>query len=156
MDNKSIMSVEDVSSAKMASCLLTIKGRRYNFAQMSEFEAKFKKTKKKMHFLGKPGAEHVTTGWEGTWKGKMHYNQSIMRELFLNFKDTGIDEPFEIQITNKGNPKVGDQTIIYTGCTADDGVLSKFNVEDESLMEEVSGTFSDCKMPKMFNIPDFM
>ncbi len=146
------MRAKDTVSAKLAECFITIKGRRYNFMQAINFEAKFKKVKSKVPILGKTGAGNKSSGWEGTGSATFHYNTSIIRELLVNFKDTGEDVYFEIQVTNEDpTSAAGRQTMVFVDCNVDGGILAKFDADGEYLDEDMDFTFEDFKMPEKFN-----
>lgn len=153
MLNGVIMKGQDTVSAKMAECFVTIGRNRYNFMQMIDFEAKFEKNKVEVPLLGKTGQGNKATGWKGTFSGTAHYNQSIMRKMLLDYKNTGLDTYFEIQVTNEdGVSKAGRQTVVLLGCNLDGGILTKFDADGEYLDEEISGTFEDFIMPEQFRM----
>ena len=141
----------DAISARLAECFVTVNGNRYNFMQMIDFEGKIDKTKMEVPILGKTGAGNKAAGWKGTFKGTAHYNQSIMRQMLIDYKNTGEDMYFEIQVTNEDpTAAVGRQTVIFMDCNLDGGVLAKFDADGEYLDEEISGTFEDFSMPERF------
>jgi hypothetical protein len=151
--NNVTMKARDTISAKLAECFVTINGNRYNFMQMIDFEAKVDKTKTKVPILGRIMEGNKTVGLSGTFSGTAHYNQSIFRQALLDYKNTGIDTYFEIQITNEDpESAAGRQTFIFMDCNTDGGVLAKFDADGEYLDEEIEGTFEDFKMPEGFNI----
>jgi hypothetical protein len=157
MLNNVIMKGKDAIAAKLAECFLTIKNNRYNFMQMIDFEGKFEKNKTKVPILGKTGTGNKSTGWSGTFSGTAHYNQSLLRQLLVQYKDTGEDIYFEIQVTNEDPTcAAGRQTIVFIGCNLDGGTLAKFDADGEYLDEDVSGTFEDFKMPEAFTLLDGM
>lgn len=147
----------DAISARLAECFVTVNGNRYNFMQMIDFEGKIDKTKMEVPILGKTGAGNKAAGWKGTFKGTAHYNQSIMRQMLIDYKNTGEDMYFEIQVTNEDpTAAVGRQTVIFMDCNLDGGVLAKFDADGEYLDEEISGTFEDFSMPERFAALDGM
>lgn len=151
--NNITMKSNDAISAKLAECFITIDGNRYNFMQMIDFEGKVEKTKSKIPILGRIMEGNKTVGLAGTFSGTAHYNQSIFRQLLLDYKNTGVDTYFEIQIANEDpSAKVGRQTIVYMDCNTDGGILSKFDADGEYLDEEIEGTFEDFKMPESFKL----
>lgn len=151
------MKAKDTISAALAECFVTIEGNRYNFMQMINFEGKFDKNKTKVPILGKTGKGNKGTGWEGTFSATLHYNQSIMRQLMLRYKETGEDVYFEIQITNEDpTSSAGRQTVTFIDCNIDGGVLAKFDADGEYLDEDVEGTFEDFEMPETFTLLDGM
>ena len=147
------MNAKDTVSAKLAECFIDIGDNRYNFMQMINFEAKFEKTKTEVPILGKTGKGNKSTGWKGTGSATMHYNQSIIRQMMVDFKNTGEDVYFDIQITNDDpTSNAGRQTMIFTDCNIDGGILAKFDADGEYLDEDVDFTFEDFKMAEKFNV----
>lgn len=153
--NNVVMKAKDTVSAKLAECFVTIGTRRYNFMQMIDFEAKFDKNKTEVPILGKTGKGNKSTGWAGTFSGTMHYNQSVMRELMLHYKETGEDIYFRIQVSNDDpTSAAGRQTMVFEDCNLDGGTLAKFDADGEYLDESVDGTFEDFRMPEKFKTLD--
>lgn len=154
MPNTVLMRAQDALSAKLAQCFVTIEEQRYNFMQMIDFEAKMEKTKKEVPILGQTGSGNKSSGWKGTFKGKAHFNQSILRKLLLRYKKTGEDVYFEIMVTNDDPVSAaGVQTINLFGCNLDGGILTKFDASsDDYLDEDVEGTFEDWNMPTEFDV----
>ena len=143
----------DAVFAALAQCFVTISGRRYNFMQMIDFEAKMDKEKKEIPILGQTGKGNKAAGWKGTFKGKAHYNSSIFRKVLLQYKKTGEDIYFDIQVANEDpTSAAGKQTIILTGCNLDGGILAKFDADGKYLDEDIEGTFEDWSMPNEFNV----
>lgn len=152
-----IMKSKDGVRASLAECFITIEGRRYNFMQMIDFESKFEKEVTQIPILGKTGKGNISTGWNGTFSGTAHYNQSILREIMMKFKDTGEDIYFEVQVSNDDpTSSAGRQTIIHKDCLIEGGTLAKFDADGEYLDEEISGTFDDFLMPEKFNLLEGM
>lgn len=157
MINNITMKGKDAINAKLAECFVTIGTNRYNFMQMINFEASFEKTKTEVPTLGKTGTGNKATGWKGTGSATCHYNTSIFRQMMIDFKDTGEDVYFEIQVTNDDpTSAAGRQTIVFLDCNIDGGILAKFDADGEYLDESVDFTFEDFKMPESFKLLDGM
>lgn len=153
MLNNIKMNASDSLSAKMAECYVTIGNNRYNFMQAINLEASFEKTKTEIPILGKTGSGNKSTGWKGSGSATFHYNTSIFRELMQQYKDTGEDTYFEIQVTNEDpTSKAGRQTVVFMGCNIDGGTLAKFDADGEYLDEDMDFTFEDFKMPQKFSL----
>ena len=145
------MKGSDAISAKLAECFITIKGRRYNFGNIIDFEAPIEKNKVEVPILGKLMTSHKTVGMSGTFTGTMHYNQSIFRQLLIDYKNTGVDTYFEIQITNEDpQNELGRQTLVFKQCNLDGGMLTKFDADGQYLEEDIDGTYEDFTMPEKF------
>ena len=71
--------------------------------------------------------------------------------MMLDYKDTGKDTYFEIQISNEDSTSAaGRQTIVLMDCNIDGGILAKFDADGEYLDEDMDFTFEDFKMPEKF------
>lgn len=156
--NNVTMRAKDTIAAALGECFVTIGDRRYNLMQAIKVEAKFEKNKSEVPILGRPGKGNKTTGWKGTGSCTLHYNTSIFRQLMLDYKDTGEDVYFDMQITNEDpTSDVGRQTIILKDCNVNGGILAKFDVDAEYLEEDVDFTFEDFSMPESFkNLTGFL
>ena len=146
-----IMNAKDTVSASLAECFVTIEGRRYQFMQAINLEAKMEKNKSEVPILGKTGKGNKSTGWKGTGNATFHYNSSVLREVLYKFKESGEDIYFDIQVSNEDpTSAVGRQTIILRDCNLDGGILAKFDADAEYLDEEYDFTFEDWEMPEEF------
>ncbi len=147
-----IMQARDSLSARLAQCYVTIDGNRYNFMQAINVEANIEKTKSEVPILGKTGYGNKATGWKGTGSATFHYNTSIFRKLLLDYKNTGEDIYFDMEIINDDpTSKAGSQTVILVDCNINGGILAKFDASGEYLDESWEFTFEDFKIPEEFN-----
>ena len=155
MTNNITMKARDTMAAKLAECFVTIGTRRYNFMQMIDMEVKVDKTKTKVPRLGAVMVGHKSCGMEGTFSGNAHYNQPVMRQALLDYKNSGEDVYFEMQITN-GDPTSAAkrQTAILYDCNTDGGILAKFDADGEYIDEPLEGTFEDFSIPESFQLLD--
>lgn len=145
------MHAKDAISGSLAECFIIIGDSRYNFMQAINLEANFEKTKTEIPILGKTGKGNKATGWKGTGSATFHFNTSIFRKMMKQYKDTGEDVYFDIQVTNEDpTSSVGRQTIILKDCNIDGGILAKFDADEEYLDEDMDFTFEDFEMPETF------
>ncbi len=153
MSGSNVMLSKDAVSAKLAKCFVTIGDRRYLLLQAKDIEAKFKKNKKKVAILGQTGQGNKATGWEGSGKMTIYYNTSIFTDLLIQYKDTGEDTYFDMQIENNDpSSAAGSQTIILKGCNIDGGLLAAFDADGDWLEQDIDFTFEDVNMPEKFKI----
>lgn len=151
MNGNVVMKAKDTVFAALAECFVTIGTRRYNFMQAINLEATFEKNKTEVPILGKTGKGNKASGWKGTGSATFHYNTSIFRQMMLQYKETGEDIYFEIQISNEDPTSgAGRQTMILMDCNIDGGTLAKFDADGEYLDEDMDFTFEDFKMPEAF------
>jgi hypothetical protein len=147
-----VMDAMDALQGSMAECFITISNRRYNFMQLYKMEVKMNITTKELPILGKPGKGNRSTGWKGTFSGTAHYNQSVLRQVLLTYKNTGDLATFDMQIANDDPASAaGRQTCIFYGCKlSGDQILSKFDASEDTLEEDIAGTFEDFDIPELF------
>ncbi|MDV9760350.1 phage tail tube protein [Clostridioides difficile] len=147
----------DTISASKAECFVTIKGKRYNFMQAINLEAKMEKNKSEMPILGSITKGNKSTGSKFSGSATFYYNTSIFRELLYEYKETGEDIYFDMQITNEDpTSSVGRQTIILEDCNLDSGIIAKFDADGEYLDEDVDFTFENWRIVEKFNIANGM
>lgn len=147
-----IMQSKDAIYGSTAECYVTLNGRRFNFMSLTEFLAELDVETVDVPILGKIGTGHKSAGMKGTWSAKAHYNQSYIREVALEYQNTGVMPYFEIQVTNEdATSGVGRQTIILYNCLFNKFVLAKFDTGSTTLDEDLSGTFDSFDMPETFN-----
>jgi len=109
--------------------------------------------KAEVPILGKTGKGSKATSWKGTGSATFHFNTSIFREMMKQYKDTGEDVYFDIQVTNRDSTSsVGRQTVILKDCNIDGGILTKFDADAEYLDEDMDFTFEDFEMPETFTM----
>lgn len=151
------MNAKDSVAASLAECYITIDGNRYNFMQLISFESSWNVNISEVPILGQVGKGHKPTSGSGEWSGTAHYNQSVIREVMLRYKNEGYMQYFDIQVTNEDpTSTVGRQTVILKNCLIEGGILAKFDADSEYLDEEISGTFEDWDMPEKFTMLDGM
>jgi len=147
------MNARDAISASLAECYVTINGNRYNFMQAIGLTASLEKSKTEVPILGRTGRGNKSTGWKGTGNATFHYNTSIFRELLYQFKQTGEDVYFDIQVSNEDpTSAAGRQTVILKDCNIDGGILAKFDADAAYLDEELEFTFEDFELPETFTV----
>lgn len=140
-----------IIAGSQGECYIIIGTRRYNFMTLKKINAKVTKNKEKIAVLGKSGKINKTTGWEGTGSMSYHYNTSIFAEMALEFKNTGKDTYFEIQLTNEdAGSDVGKQTVILKNCNADSIDLAMLDVDSTALEGSTDFTFDDFELPEKF------
>ena len=150
MSRRQTMNARDSISAAEAECYVTIGNDRIYLMQVINLEASVEKTKTEVPIMGRTGKGNKATGWKGTGSATIHYNTSVFRKLLYQYKETGEDIYFDIQITNEDpTSHVGRQTVILKDCNLDGGIIAKMDADAEYLDEEFDFTFEDWEMPQM-------
>ena len=151
MSRRQTMNARDSISAAEAECYVTIGNDRIYLMQVINLEASVEKTKTEGPIMGRTGKGNKATGWKGTGSATIHYNTSVFRKLLYQYKETGEDIYFDIQITNEDpTSHVGRQTVILKDCNLDGGIIAKMDADAEYLDEEFDFTFEDWEMPEEF------
>lgn len=149
--NNTTMKAKDAVFGSLASCFVTINGRRYNFMMLSKFESKYAVSATEVAILGQTNMGHKSTGGKGTWTGTAHYNQSYLRVIADTYQKTGVMPYFEIQVTNEDpTSAAGRQTIVHHDCLSDTFILASFEAGEKILDEDLSGTFDTWDIPEKF------
>lgn len=147
-----VMLGKDAVFASLAECYATLDGKRYNLMNAINLEAKMEKNKVEVPILGKTGKGNKASGWTGTGSATFHFNSSIFRKFMKEYKDSGTDFYFDIQITNSDPTSgVGSQTIILKDCNLDSIMLAKFDADGEYLEDDFDFTFEDWELAEAFS-----
>lgn len=150
-DSTRTMRAQDVVIGKFASCYVTIEGQRFLLMQAKNLEAKVEKNKVDVPILGKSGLGHRSTNWNGTGSMTIYNNTDKFNELLLEYKRTGKDIYFDIQVTNEdATTSVGTHTCILKECNFDAGIIAAFDADDEGMEQDIDFTFEDYEIPNKF------
>lgn len=151
------MAAKDVVSAKLANAYVTIEGNRYLLFQAKNLKASIKKTKQEVDILGRPTKGHKATGASCSGSLTIYYNTSLFTKMLKDYKDTGADTYFDIQITNNDpTSDAGEHRIILKDCNLDGGEIAAFDAAGDWLEQELDFTFEDWEEPEAFKDLDGM
>lgn len=145
------MQAKDVNAARLAYCYATIDGNRFLLMMAKNLKAEVKKTKKEVPILGQTGVGHKATGWEGTGSMTVYYVTSVFTKMMKNYKDTGKDVYFDMQIVNEDSTSdSGKQNLLLKNCNIDNAVIGIFDADGDWLEQDMDFTFEDFELPEMF------
>lgn len=148
MDNKTCIIQKTVSGA-FADCQIIWNGIQEPFPEAVRLDTRFMKRRKR----NKQG--DTTIQWPGSGKLVFHYNDSVLRRIMLESKESGKEIYFDMQVTNEDPcSQVGCQTILLKGCRIETGVLARFDVEEAVLLDEMEFTFQDFEILEQFQSQD--
>ena len=80
------INAKDTVSAKKAECFITIEGKRYNFMQAIDLEAKMEKNKSEVPILGRTTKGNKTTGSTNTGSATFHIILLFLENYFTDIK----------------------------------------------------------------------
>ncbi len=151
------INAKDTINGALAECFITIDGDRYNFFQAKNLEAKYEKTKTEIPILGQVNKGNKGGSLKGTGSMTIYYTTSLFRKLIYEYQETGKDFYFDIMVSNEDSTSdTGRQTIILKNCNLDDVVITKFDIDSETLEEDCNFTFEKFEMPEKFRDLDGM
>jgi hypothetical protein len=151
------MQAKDVINARLASAYITVNGERYLLFQAKKLEAKYEKTKSEVDILGRVSKGHKATGGNGTGSMTIYYNTSRFTKMLKDYKDTGEDIYFDMQVTSSDpTSDAGEQTVILKDCNLDSAVIAAFDASGDWLEQDVDFTFEDWELPTEYTDLDGM
>lgn len=148
------MKAGDTISGSEARGYTTIKGLVEEMYYAKKVNADVEKSKKSIKTLGKRGAQHKTTGWEGKGTMTIYYVTTMFRQMMLDYIKNGIDTYFDMQIVNEDpTSSIGKQTVVLKGVNLDKVVMASFDLDADNLEEEIQFTFEDVDILDSFGKP---
>lgn len=142
----------DTINGALGTCYAIIDGTRHELMQVKNVKATVKKTKTGIPILGLTGKQHKSGGWEGTGSMKSYYVSTMFREVMLDYMKNGVDTYFEIMVTNEDpTGDTGRQTILLKDVNMNEIIIAKLDIEQDSLEEDMTFTFSDVDILDSFN-----
>ncbi len=145
------LKAKDTVNGALGTCFAIIDGKRYELMQVKNVTASVKKMKTEIPILGMTGKQHKSGGWEGSGKMTAYYVSSLFRELMMKYMKNGVDTYFELMITNEDpTGATGKQTVLLKDVNIDEMVISKLDVNQAAMDEELSFTFGDVDLLDKF------
>lgn len=150
--NQSILDARDILTGSMGSIFANLPdGRRMCVMHAKNIEATVSYEKEQVAILGKRGKGNRKTG--ETYSGSMtvYFVDSSFRDLAQQYKNSGLDFYFEIEITNNDpTSKAGEQIVILRDVNLDEMTIAKLDADAAILDEEMSFTFEDWTLSQKF------
>ena len=143
---------KDTINGALGTCFAIIDGSRYEIMQAKNVEAKVEKTKSEIPILGLTSKQHKAGGWNGTGTMEVYYISSLFRQVMLEYMKNGVDTYFELLITNEDpTSETRKQTVLLKGVNINSMVLTKLDIEKDSLDETMMFTFNDADLLDVFD-----
>ncbi len=148
IDAISTMMAKDAINARLAVAYVTVDGERFRLFQAKKLEAKAEKTKTEVDILGRVSKGNKATGIKYSGSMTIYKNTSRFTKMMKEYKDSGADIYFDMQITNNDpTSDAGEETVILKNCNLDSLAIAAFDASGEWLEQEVEFTFEDFEMP---------
>ncbi|WP_019908284.1 phage tail tube protein [Paenibacillus sp. HW567] len=148
------LKASDTLSGQEGRAFATINGQTEEMFYVKTLEATVEKQKAEVKTLGRRGVQHKATGWSGSGSMTIFYMTSRFRQLMLEYMKTGVDQYFDIVVTNEDpSSSVGAQRMMLKSVNLDSVIMASLDTESDALEEEVSFTFEDVELMQSFNAP---
>lgn len=153
----SVMRAEDTYAGYMAKAYATIKGNRYHLFNIKDFDFTGDVTLIEIARTGtnvvgvRPGLVKLP------FSGTIHFNTPIFIDLLLEYLETKVFPPIDLQITNEDPvSSLGRNTVIAEGCYLDKVQLTKIAAGGDPLDAPISGIANNIKNPEKMNMLEGM
>lgn len=144
----------DIISGQEGKATAIIDGSVHDMIYIKNMEATLEKNKTEVRTLGKRGTQQKTAGWSGSGTMNIYYVTSLFRKMALRYAKEGVDTYFTITIVNDDpSSTIGRQTVTLYNCNIDSVLLTKLDVDNEILDEDVDFTFDDFDIIDSFGNP---
>lgn len=148
------LKASDTISGQEGRAYAYINGKSEEMFYVKTLEATVEKQKAEVKTLGRRGVQHKATGWSGSGTMTIFYMTSIFREMMISYMKTGVDQYFDIVVTNEDpSSSIGAQRMLLKGVNLDSVIMASLDTESEALEEEVSFTFEDVEVQRPFASP---
>ncbi len=135
---------KDTINGALGTCFAIINGKRHELMQVKNIKAVVKKTKAEIPILGMTGKQYKSGGWQGEGSMQAYYVSSMFREIMLEYMKYGMDTYFELMVTNEDpTGATGRQTVLLKDVNINELVITKLDIEQDCLDEDLTFTFSD-------------
>ncbi len=139
------MNFEDAISAKEGKAFVTLDKKIKELGEITGLEAKLTINTADVKVIGKRLLGKKAVGAEGTGTAKIHFKQSILRDIATTFIKTGAYPQIDIQVIND-DPAVKGGRVVYNlkGVIFASALLNKLDVDaDDVIIDETDFTFND-------------
>lgn len=144
----------DVISGREGTAFMTIDGRNVPMFFLKTIEATVELVKTEVPVLGKRTNQQKVTGANGTGSMTIHKVTSEFANIAVNYMKSGTIPDITVKVTNDDpNSTIGRQTVLLKDVIFDSIVITKLDVESETLDEDVDFTFSDTDILEAFTEP---
>lgn len=144
--------VQDVINGALGALYLVENGQRELLMNCKDIVAETKKNKREIKVLGQTGAKHKAAGWTGTGSMNMYYGSSKLREVMVEYMQTGKDRYYELIVSNNDTSSdIGTQTVVLTGVNFDNVTLAKLDINSTELDEQITFTYQGAEILDKFN-----
>ena len=141
---------EDLTSGVDAEVTFELNNKTYSGGHITKFQTKVEALKKQVKVLGRKQELSKENGVKNTFSYECFYVSDLLAKQIVGYINGENPWPtLKITATQK-NSTLGSSTLVYTGCSFDDYILTNIDVNEENISRNGSGTFVGVTMPKCF------
>lgn len=149
---RTLLNARDVISGEQGDAYAIFNGKKMNLMHLKNIEATIEFEKEDVAILGKRGKGHKKVGENYTGSMTVYMVTTYFRQLARDYKGSGVDFYFNIQIINHDNTsRTGTQIITLKDCNLDSVALAKLDADSAILDEDMDFTFEDYTIDRAFN-----
>lgn len=145
---------KDTVSGQEGRAYMTFNGQVQLMFYISNITATINKNKVEIRTVGRRGTQRKANGWTGTGSMNVFYVTSVFRQMMQEYKDTGVDAFFDIQVINDDpTSSVGTQEVTLIDVNLDGVTLAMLDAGSDAMQEDIAFTFDDFDLGSQFNEP---
>lgn len=149
-----VLKAGDTISGQEGTAFIERNGSNEPLFYLKQINGTVEKQKVQIRTLGRRGDQNKTIGWAGTGGMTIHKVTSVFVEMAHNYIKNGIDETFNIMVTNEDPASsIGAQRVVLKDVSVDSYPIALLDVDAESLEEDLDFTFDDLDLLSKFKKP---
>ena len=147
------MNTDDAINGSLGTCYITYDGKRYNMFTLINVKAEGAISYGIVKSIGRLNEGRKASGYALTWSAEGYYCNPLFKEIFMNFKRSGKNPTFDMQITNEDEASsAGRQVALLKGCGMEKFLIAALDSSsDDPITESLSGFADDVEFPEKFS-----
>ena len=148
---------KDIISGQEARGYMNIDGKNELMFFAKKVKADAEKSKKELKTLGNRRTQQKATGVKLTGSMTIYDVTPTFRKIMVEYIKKGIDAYFDMTIINEDpTSTIGKQTAILYDVNIDKVTMAQFDVDSDTLEDEVSFSYGDIEYLDEFTAPSNM
>lgn len=145
---------KDIISGQEARGYMNINGKNELMFFAKKVKADGEKSKKEVKTIGRRVTQHKSTGVKLTGTMTIYDVTPIFRRIMADYIKKGIDAYFDMTLINEDpTSSIGKQTAILYDVNIDKVTMAQFDVDSDTLEDEVGFSYGDIEYLDEFTTP---
>ena len=150
----SYLLAKDAINGKQGKAFITLEGANYELFSVKKLTTDYEFQKSDFKVVGTTTVQQKTTGAKKSGTMTIYYGTPLFAKIAQEYEKTGKVLYFDLQVENDDPAtSVGNQTMVYYGCSLDKVPLSMLDADADNLEEEVGFTFTSFETLESFTDP---